>query len=173
MRPSKKRRVYFELNYSRDLWRNVLARIDSPQDLLQCRLVSKEWNNLASHNSLWEKHIKRLPKIESTLPLYRYYIRASFYGVDLEEFSARKAISYFFTPEGSQLVAMLIDFLRPRNKTQSISRNDNHVVFVTRHGQFIRLGKDGLLTFSLRRTLPYDPIDWIKIIRYILEIKNG
>ena len=167
MRPSKRRKI---LNYARDLWRNVLAMVESPRDLLQCRLVSKEWTNLASHNSLWGKHIKRLPKTESITPLYRYYIRASFFGVDLKEFDPKRAIRYFFTPEGIKLTCWLHDFLRPRNKIQTIRSNSEEVVLKNGTGQSVFIHKDGIVGFSNGRVLPYDPIDWVKIIRYRLEM---
>lgn len=165
MRASKRAKTKEEeYDLSRDTLMCIFNQLSSPKDLLSCRVVCKKWKNLASHNSIWDKFVKELPKQER-IPSYRYFIRATFYGFKPNDDDRTKVVQYFMSDDGVEMMKWLVAYLRPFDPVDAIRYYVDGIEFTTKRKHTIHLCSGTRGPIQSRGFIPYNPIDWLNIIK--------
>ena len=151
----------------------VLSFLD-PETLLRCRLVSTVWCAVASDNSLWMSHTRRLaPAPAQERSLFKHYVRGTFRGMLRQEDSLRKErlTAFLSSPQGINYFVHIVQTNTGTIKQPvEIERNLSGWRLRVRWETFaygIQHGSSCIMTTTL---IPYDIISWIRC--YLKNLKN-
>lgn len=153
------------LGLSRDCLYTVFTLL-CPTQLLACRLVSVNWRDAASSDTLWRDHVVGLAPVQLNIPLYQHYVRATFKGV-LQENHGSRLSSYLASPKGAWLFTHI---MRVNTNTTTTTPT---IMYGERHTQGIINGKRHVIRHRYSNMfidhIPFKIISWIKC--YLHNIK--
>lgn len=152
----------------------VLSLLD-PDTLLRCRLVSTVWCAVASDDSLWKAHTRKLaPCVPAReYSLFKHYIRGTFRGMLHQDDNTRKErlAAFLSSPQG---ISYFVHIVQTNNGTRQdpveVERNIAGWRLRARWKTFaygIQCGTSCIMATTL---IPYDIVSWIRC--YLANLKN-